>query len=77
MSEIPLLFFFVNILVSWKFQVSLKIDSNFAYPVPGLLVGTIEGKSIFCGICDVVIYQLDRKNTWEVLVKIGGQRTDS
>ena len=64
MSEILFLSFFINILVSWWFvKVSGKIfiDSNFHYMVPSLKVGTIERKSVFRGVCDVVIHQFDRK----------------
>lgn len=28
--------------------------------VPGLVIGTVEKQSVFCGVCDVVIYQLEK-----------------
>lgn len=43
--------------------------------VPGLIICTIERKSIFHGVCDIVIYQLDRKNADKIMVKTEGERT--
>ena len=39
-----------------------------------MVVGAIERKSVFCGVCDRVTYQLEQIH--KVMVKTGKERTD-
>lgn len=37
---------------------------------PDLVVSTIDRKSVFCVVCDAIIYQLNKKSSQEIRVKI-------
>lgn len=78
MSEIysSLSYKYFGFLVVCKISDKILMDSNFHSMVPGLVICTVERKSVFRGVCDTVIYQLDRKNTDEIMVKIEGERID-